>query len=298
LPLSVRILGAAAGGGLPQWNCGCPNCQAARRGVIAALTQSSIAVSGDGASWALVNASPDLRQQLAAAPALAPTGPRRSPLCAVLLTNGDIDHVAGLLTLREKAAFRLLATAEVHRALAANPLIEALDPALVERVEVPVGQPFALAPGLTATLFPVPGKVPLYLEGPDVRTDLEGEWTVGVALDADGARALYVPGCAGMTDALAARLRGAPLVLFDGTLYEDDEMLAAGLGEKTGRRMGHMPINGPDGSLAALAPLDIARKVYVHMNNSNPVLDPRRPERAAVEAAGWTVGADGMEFVL
>jgi pyrroloquinoline quinone biosynthesis protein B len=131
-----------------------------------------------------------------------------------------------------------------------------------------------------------------------VRTDLEGELTVGVALEAGGRRAFYIPGCAGMTDALAARLRNAPLVLFDGTLFEDDEMLRAGLGAKTGTRMGHMPMNGSAGSIAAFAGIGVERKVYVHMNNSNPVLDPRRPERAAVQAAGWIVGADGMEFVL
>ncbi len=295
--MRLQILGAAAGGGLPQWNCGCANCAAARRGEIPALTQSSLAVSGDGASWALLNASPDLRAQLARAPALHPRGLRGSPVVAVLVTNGDIDHVAGLLTLREKQAFRLIATAEVHAMLAANPLFAALDATLVERVEVASDVPFPLAPGLVATLFAVPGKVPLYLEGEDVQTDLEGGQTVGVALSTASATAFYVPGCARMPPALARRLRGAALVLFDGTLWRDDEMIAAGLGSKTGRRMGHMPISGPDGSLAAFAGLGVRRKVYVHLNNSNPVLDPRSPERAAVEAAGWTVGADGMELV-
>lgn len=298
MPLHILILGAAAGGGLPQWNCGCPNCDAARRGEIPALSQSSIAVSGDGTHWTLVNASPDLRQQLEATPPLHPTGPRRSPLEAVLVTNGDIDHVAGLLTLREKQPFRLLATPEVHAVIAANPMFQALDPTLVSREPVQLGARIALLPGLDATLFPVPGKVPLYLESDDVVTDAEGELTVGVDLAAAGARAVYVPGCARMTPALADRLRGAALVLFDGTLYRDDEMIAQGLGAKTGRRMGHMPIGGPDGSLAAFDGLGIGRKVYVHLNNSNPVLDPRTPERAAVEARGWTVARDGMEFVL
>lgn len=298
MTLRVRILGAAAGGGLPQWNCGCDNCAAARRGEIMPLTQSSICVSGDGESWALLNASPDLRQQFQAASVLHPGGLRQSPLRAVLLTNGDIDHVAGLLVLREKQRFTLFATPEIHAVLAANPLFQALDPALVERVEIALGQRFALCPGVAATLFPVPGKVPLYLEGATVETGLEGEQTVGVTLEADGARAHYVPGCARMTPALAARLGGADLVFFDGTLYREDEMRSLGLGEKTGGRMGHMAMDGPEGSLEAFAALEIGRKVYVHMNNSNPVLDPRRPERTAVEAAGWIVAEDGMEFSL
>ncbi|MBB5223792.1 pyrroloquinoline quinone biosynthesis protein B [Amaricoccus macauensis] len=296
MSLRILVLGAAAGGGLPQWNCGCRNCVAAREGDLPSLSQSSIAVSGDGEHWAIINASPDLRQQLAATPALHATGLRQTPIVSVLVTNGDIDHVAGLLTLREKQPFRLLATSEVHAVLAANPLFQALDPTLVAREAVAIGETVELAPGLRATLFPVPGKVPLYLEAGEVVTDQEGEFTVGVEFASTDARGFYIPGCARMTPALAARLQGAALVLFDGTLYRDDEMITAGLGAKTGRRMGHMPIGGPDGSLAAFAELDVGRKVYVHLNNSNPVLDPRTPERAVVTAAGWTVAGDGMEI--
>lgn len=298
MTLRVRILGAAAGGGLPQWNCGCENCVAARRGEIAPQTQSSICVSNDGETWALLNASPDLRQQFLDAPVLHPTALRRSPLSAVLLTNGDIDHVGGLLTLREKQPFTLFTTPEIHTMLADNPMFQALDPNCVSRRPVRLDESFEFCPGVRATLFAVPGKVPLYLEGASVETGLEGEQTVGVTLASDTARVHYVPGCARMTRALAERLTGADMVLFDGTLFEDDEMLRLGLGEKTGARMGHMSMNGPEGSLVAFADLEIARKVFVHMNNSNPVLDPRRPERAAIEAAGWTVGADGMEFSL
>lgn len=294
--MRLRVLGAGAGGGLPQWNCGCGNCAAARAGRIPAMSQSSIAVSGDGRSWAIVNASPDLRAQLAAAPALHPTGPRAVPLVAVLVTNGDIDHVAGLLTLREKQAFALCATPGIHAVLAANPIFAALDPALVERRAVTLEAPFPLAPGLTARLFAVPGKVPLYLEGETVETEVEGEQTVGVEFDDGTARAFYIPGCARVTPALAGRLRGARLLLFDGTLWDDDEMIRAGLGTKTGRRMGHMPIAGPDGSMAALAPLGIGRRIYVHLNNSNPAVDPGSPEAAEARAAGWEIAHDGMEI--
>lgn len=296
--MRIRILGAAAGGGLPQWNCGCPNCRGARDGRIPAMTQSSIAVSGDGENWAVINASPDIRQQLAATPELHPTGPREMPLKSVLLTNGDIDHVAGLLTLREKQPFTLLATEEIHAVLAANPIFAALDPALVERRAVALERPFTLVPGLEARLFAVPGKVPLYLEGEEVVTDLEGEQTVGVELATAGARAFYIPGCARITPSLAERLAGAPLVLFDGTLWQDDEMIRAGLGQKTGTRMGHISIGGVKGSLAMLSSLGIGRGVYVHLNNTNPAVDPASPEAAEVKAAGWEIARDGMEIAL
>ncbi|VVT06196.1 Coenzyme PQQ synthesis protein B [Roseovarius sp. EC-HK134] len=290
------ILGAAAGGGLPQWNCGCENCNLARDGKIPASTQSSLAVTTDGVRWVVLNASPDIRAQLAANPALHPRSLRDTPIAGVLLTNGDIDHVAGLLSLREQQPFTLYATGEIHGVLADNPLMQAVDPARVPRVPIALNQPLPLLPGLTATLFAVPGKVPLYLEGETVQTDLEGEQTTGVHLEAEGRNIFYIPGCAAVTDRLAARLRGADMVFFDGTLWRDDEMITMGLSQKTGRRMGHISMSGPDGSIAALRDLGIGRKIYVHMNNSNPVLRPDASERAEAESAGWTIGQDGMEI--
>lgn len=294
----ARILGAAAGGGLPQWNCGCDNCNLARSGKIPSQTQSSVAVSPDGKSWAVLNASPDIREQLARTPELHPTGLRDMPLATVLVTNGDIDHVAGLLTLREMQPFTLASTPGIHEVLDANPIFDALNRSVVTRKAVGLEEPFELLPGLEATLFAVPGKVPLYMEAGDVRTDLEGEQTVGVELQAGPARIYYIPGCAMMTDALRARLDGATLVLFDGTLWRDDEMRRAGLGEKTGKRMGHMSISGADGTIAAFDQIRVERKVFVHMNNTNPVNRPDSDELAQAEAAGWTVGRDGMEITL
>ncbi|ETX28675.1 pyrroloquinoline quinone biosynthesis protein PqqB [Roseivivax isoporae] len=294
----ARILGAAAGGGLPQWNCGCDNCRLARQGAIPAQTQSSLAVTANGRDWAILNASPDIRQQLADAPPLHPTGLREMPLRSVLLTNGDIDHVAGLLTLREVQPFTLYATPGIHDVLAQNPIFDALRPEVVTRASVALGEPAEIAPGLTATLFPVPGKVPLYMEGEVVETEMLGEQTVGVELTAEGRSAFYVPGCAALTDDLRARLSGASTLFFDGTLWQDDEMVRAGLGQKTGRRMGHMSMSGPDGSIAAFAGLDVARRIYVHMNNTNPVLRPESDERAEAERAGWIIGQDGMETPL
>jgi pyrroloquinoline quinone biosynthesis protein B len=201
------------------------------------------------------------------------------------------------LTLREMQPFRLFGTVEILDVLRANPIFDALNPSVVERVAVRLGEAVEITPGLKAELFPVPGKVPLYLEGETVETDLVGEQTVGVHLTSqDGDEAFYIPGCAHLNGDLRARLKGAALVFFDGTLWRDDEMVRAGLGTKTGKRMGHMSMSGPDGSIAAFDGLGIGKKVFVHMNNSNPVLDPSSPERAEAEAAGWIIGQDGMEI--
>lgn len=293
--MQIILLGAGAGGGLPQWNCGCANCDAARAGQIAPMTQSSVAVSPDGRDWAILNASPDIRAQLAATPELHPTGPRQMPLRSVLLTNGDIDHVAGLLTLRESQPFDLFATATIHQALADNPIFGALRRDLVPRRAIRLDHPFALVGGLTATLFAVPGKVPLYQEGEMVETGLIGENTVGVELTANGRRALYIPGCADLPDWLRDRIEGADLLMFDGTLWQDDEMIRAGLGQKTGRRMGHMPVTQ---TLPALAGTTIARRLLVHLNNSNPLTDPCSAETALATARGWQVGRDGTRITL
>lgn len=298
LNMRVLILGAGAGGGLPQWNCGCRNCNAARRGDIPSMTQSSIAVSADGQSWALINASPDLRQQLGAQAKLYPQGLRGSPLGAVLVTNGDIDHIAGLLTLRESQAFDLFATPAIHDVLAANPIFSAMNPAHVTRKRVALDQDFVPLAGLELRLFAVPGKVPLYLEGESVQTDLMGENTVGVEMRANGKRAYYIPGCADVPEWLQQRVQGADLLMFDGTLWSDDEMIRDGLGQKTGRRMGHVPVSGQGGSLNAFDGAEIGRRLYVHMNNSNPLTDPRSDESALAQAAGWTVARDGMEITL
>lgn len=293
----AHILGAAAGGGLPQWNCGCENCNLARAGDIPAQTQSSLAVTADRTAWAVLNASPDIRHQLAHAAALHPTGLRDLPLTSVLVTNGDIDHIAGLLTLREMQPFTLFATAGIHEVLSQNPIFDALNDTVVIRQTIALDTPFTLVAGVTATLFAVPGKVPLYLEGDVVQTDLLGDQTVGVHLETADKTVYYIPGCAALTPDLRARLDGADLLFFDGTLWQDDEMIRAGLGKKTGARMGHMSMSGPDGSLAAFEGMNIAQKVFVHMNNTNPVLRPTSPEKATAEAAGWTIGQDGMEIL-
>jgi pyrroloquinoline quinone biosynthesis protein B len=303
--LQVRILGAAAGGGFPQWNSNAAGCRRARSGDARATprTQASVAISARPSQWFLLNASPDLRQQIEAAECLHPhQGLRSSPIAGVVLTGGDVDALAGLLTLRERHAFTVYATARIHQVLDANPIFEVLARDIVARQCVAVGAPVALtAPdgtpsGLTVELFSVPGKVPLYLEdATGTPAIVEGEDTVGVAVSHEGRRLFYIPGCARMTDGLASRLRGADVVLFDGTLWSDDEMLRAGVGGKTGSRMGHMSVSGPYGTLAAFRSIDVGRKILLHINNSNPILLDDSTERAEVEAAGWEVAYDGME---
>ena len=307
----VKVLGSAAGGGLPQWNCAGQNSTAARAGeaFIKPRTQSSLAVSSDGAQWLLLNASPDIRQQINACPELYPNpqeGPRNSPIRAVILTNGDVDHVAGLLTLREGHAFNLYAAQRVLSALSCNPIFNVLRSDLVARQVVTLDRQWDVdgpkGPlGLSVEMFAVPGKVALYLED---ETAADYGSTVGdtvglkVTQAETGASFYYVPGCARLDESLCQRLLGARLVFFDGTLFTNTEMLDQGLLPKTGERMGHMNMSGPDGSLVGFKDLNVARRIYIHINNSNPVLREDSAERAAVEAAGWEVAYDGMEIHL
>ncbi|AOF92413.1 pyrroloquinoline quinone biosynthesis protein PqqB [Sinorhizobium sp. RAC02] len=299
--LRFLVLGSAAGGGLPQWNCNCSNCAAARdpSSGLAPQTQSSLAVSVDGKTWAIFNASPDIRQQIQQTPQLHPSALRHSPIKSVVITNADIDHIGGLLTIREKQAFDLISTSAIDAVLDANPVFRVLDPAFVKRLSVGLDEEFSPLEGLEARIFAVPGKVALFLEEGEPELGLEGEQTIGVEFLAAGRRAYYIPGCATLPDWLCARIRGADLVFFDGTVFTDDEMIRVGTGVKTGQRMGHMPITGDSrsGSLDVLSKLDIACMVYVHINNTNPIWCDG-PERGAVTAAGFEIGHDGMEINL
>jgi pyrroloquinoline quinone biosynthesis protein B len=302
--LRIKILGSGAGGGFPQWNCNCANCRAVRSGApgYRARTQSALAVSADGENWLLLNASPDLRQQIAATPQLAPSphdGARASPIKAVALTTGDIDHIAGLLNLRE-AQPRVLDTLEANR------IFDVLAPDLVARAELPLDSPLRIEGagvdlGLVIEAFPSPGKIALYLEDASA-ADFGAKTgdTLGLRIveTATGASFFYIPACARVDEELAGRLRGAALIFFDGTLWRENEMIEQGLMGKTGSRMGHINMSGPEGSIAAFAALAVERKVFVHINNSNPVLDANSKERAIATAAGWLIGEDGMEFTL
>jgi pyrroloquinoline quinone biosynthesis protein B len=300
------VLGAAAGGGFPQWNSNAEACRRARAGDprAARRTQASLAVSGDGKRWFLINASPDLREQIQARVVLHPKrGLRSSPIEGVILTGADVDAIAGLLHMRERQAFTLYGSDRVLGVLKANPIFNVLSEECVRREAVPLARPFeprhvdGSGSGLQVELFDVPGKVALYLETGSSPQELAGKTgdTVGVEIRAADKRLVYVPGCAAMTEGLKRRLAGASAVLFDGTLWRDDEMIRAGLGPKTGKRMGHMSISGPDGTVAAFRGIPVARKILVHINNSNPILLDDSAERRALDEEGWEVAYDGME---
>ena len=231
---------------------------------------------------------------------------RDSPIKAVVLTNADVDHVAGLLNLRESQPLRIYATRRVLEVLESNSIFRVLNPEYVARAPMSLDAPIEIrdgadqAIGVVVCPFAVPGKVALWLE------DAAGNYDFGtvaedtIALEVrDGdvrLRFFYVPACARMSEAVAQRLGGAPLVFFDGTLWVDDEMIRDGVGRKTGRRMGHMSISGEDGTLAAFRSLDVARRIFIHVNTTNPILLDDSAERAAVEAAGWEVAFDGMDI--
>jgi pyrroloquinoline quinone biosynthesis protein B len=302
--LGVRaiVLGSGAGGGYPQWNCRCAVCELYWRGDprVSRRTQSSLAVSPDGRRWALLNCSPDIREQIGSIRALWPDGaPRGTPISDIVVTNGDADHVGGLLSLREQTAFTLWGTEEILSVIAANPMFGVLDEAVVRRRALGVGSVHRLDCGLSVQAFMSPGKVPLYMESAEVKTDMRSPFTVGVKVWADPARAIaYVPGCGAIDGQLLREIDGAAALLFDGTVWQDDEMSRAGVGTKTGRRMGHIPVNDAQGPLEAFRNLTCGRRILVHINNTNPLLVASSAERLQAEKRGWEVGFDGMEIEL
>lgn len=308
--LRVVVLGAGAGGGVPQWNCGCEGCRAARSGGHELhRTQASVAFSGDGEHWFLINASPDLRQQLNATPQLHPKAGalRHTPVAGVILTNSEVDAVAGLLSMREGSPFTVYAHEKVLAILASNSIFNVLNEKNVKRQPISIREPFeprltdGARSGLEVLAFAVPGKSAWYLEGKAHPGGENGDGdTLGLKVTdkATGKCFCFIAACAEVTDALKAEIDGAALVFFDGTIWQDDEMIRCGLGHKTGKSMGHVAMSGDDGAIARLADLTIDRKMFLHINNSNPALLPGSPERKIAEQAGWQIPADGTEIVL
>jgi pyrroloquinoline quinone biosynthesis protein B len=306
--MRVIILGSAAGGGVPQWNCGCKNCQDARRdgegGGGPGRTQSSVAVSADGDRWVLLNASPDLRTQLARHRELWPRGRRGTPISAVVCTDGEIDHTLGLLLLREAAEKLPVYAPEgvmgllehewpVFRVLAAY---AGVDPrALTDRQAIVLSELSGERLGLSCAVKQVARRPPRY-----ARSVAAGAFDIGLRLrdERTGAVFAYIPTAGAVDHAVKAIASGADLLCFDGTFWSDGELRAAGVDAPTAREMGHVPIGGPDGSLELLPHLGVKRTVLVHINNTNPILCRTSAERAQVEAAGLIVGDDGMEFEL
>lgn len=308
----IKIIGAAAGGGFPQWNCNyktsqnafnhCPN--------FSPRTQSSMIASSDMKRWVLFNASPDLRQQIINTPELHPAkngGLRSTPIAAVVLTNADIDHIAGLLTMRERQPFVIYATSRVMQVLQENPVFNVLDRSIVKFKTLSLSGETDIvgvdgnAIGIKLESFAVPGKIALFLEDLS-KQDLGSQAgdTIGLKITGlgDHSSVIYIPGCADVTDQLRQKVNSEDVLLFDGTLFTDDEMIKADLGPKTGKRMGHMSMSDIDGSINAWQNCKIKRKIFVHINNSNPVLNDLSKERALVENAGWEVSYDGMGIKL
>jgi pyrroloquinoline quinone biosynthesis protein B len=298
--MRVRVLGSAAGGGFPQWNCHCGTCEAARAGVRAhPRTQSSLAIRGEDGPWFLVNASPDARQQLETLGAPHADGVRATPIAGVLLTDAEIDHTAGLLLLRESGTpVRVFGGAGVERALRQGyPVLEMLERYCgAEWQTLEPGRTWPLeGSSLAVESFDVGGDAPRYLNGSDI--DLEASGFV-FRDGASGGVVTYVPGLAHLDDDVLTRFAASDLVLVDGTFWRDDELAQLGISARSAREMGHVPLSGPGGTLEALAGLQRPRKALVHINNTNPILLEDSPEREAVLRAGVEVAYDGLEVQL
>ena len=307
--MKVRVLGSAAGGGFPQWNCNCANCAGVRSGSIQASprTQSSIAVSADGRSWVLVNASPDLLAQIRAFPALQPARTLRdTAISDVLLVDAQIDHTLGLLMLREGKPLRVWCTERVHAELSrSHPIFELLDHYCgVEWQRLPIGrgESFVIPAleGVRCQALAVAGNAPPFSparDRPEPGDNIALLFRDTRSGDARSGRSLfYAPGLGAVEPEVAEGLRGAQVVLVDGTFWSDDELLRLGVSARRARQMGHLPQSGSGGMLELLGSLGAERKILIHINNTNPILDERSAERAQLTAAGIEVAYDGMEI--
>jgi len=307
--VKIRVLGSAAGGGCPQWNCACRNCRGAREGLVSIepRTQECVAVSSDGEAWFLLNASPEIRLQIESFPPLHPRALRDSPIEGILLTNGDLDHTLGLLSLRESQPLVVYATETVRRGFVESNVLYRTLQRFPEQVTWRTLLPDSalelttrtLAPaGLSVEAFAVPGKAPIHLEGLG-STPSAGE-NVGLRIREQGTgRVLvYLSAVGRLTAEVLAAVVGADAVFFDGTFWSEDELRELGASEKRASDMAHLPIGGREGSLLALSGARAPFRVYIHLNNTNPVLREDSPERAAVEGAGWSIARDGMEIAL
>ena len=306
----IEILGSAAGGGFPQWNCNCANCHALRSGIFHGKprTQTQLAISIDRRSWILLNASPDLRLQIESSSFLHPEdGLRNSPIAGVLLTSGDIDQIAGLLSLRELQPFRVYCTPSIRRILQEDNSAFAMlsrVPRQVSWTEIHPGQNFSLLDttgndsGICASVFSLGSRYPAYVSKQRAQQLCGEDALLGVILQASGQTLAYLPAVPAIDDALLHRLESADLLLFDGTFWSDDELIKVQGGGATAREMGHVPVSGADGSLRELASLDRPRKIFIHINNTNPMLDEARPEYREVRDAGWEIAEDGTGFEL
>jgi len=309
--MRIKILGSAAGGGFPQWNCNCRHCASSRAGTFKgkSRTQTQVAISNDAGSWFLLNTSPDLRLQIETTPALHPRNAGRdSPIAGVVLTSGDIDQIAGLLSLRELQPFRIYCTSSIRRILQEDNSVFAMlnrVPNQVSWTEINSDGSFPLLTmagndsGICCTAFSLGDRYPAYVSRERTASLKREEALLGLMVESSsGGRFAYMPAVPAMDDSLLQRLEAADLLLFDGTFWSDDELIRVQGSGSTAQEMGHIPVSGAGGSLRRLAGIRRPRKVFVHVNNTNPMLDESGPEYAEVRAAGWEVAEDGWSFDL
>lgn len=300
--MQVLVLGSAAGGGLPQWNCNCDNCRAARAHDphVRLRNQPSLAISSDGENWHLLNVGPDIRQQINEHSQLHPKhGLRHTPIRSIILTNADIDHIAGLLILRESRPYTVYSTPWLKRVvLDSNTAFRLLvrKPEPVKWVEFPLGETFSPdgSPEIEITPFPVPGKVPLYLMD-DYANDPESTIGLNIRDTKSGKRLVFVPGVQDFAPIVREQIAQADVLFIDGTTFTDTEMQDLGVAHApTARVMGHWPVGGEDGTVAMLKDRPNIRKVFIHMNNTNPMLREGSPQAEFVRKAGWEISYEGM----
>ncbi len=301
--MELIVLGSAAGGGLPQWNCAGGQSAQVWSHSRPAQTQASVAVGNRDSGYIIINASPDLRQQILQTPQLQPSrdhpdGVRNSPIKGVIVTNADVDNVAGLLNLREKQKFDIYGPTKVLEILADNTIFSVLDPDYVTQRSLETGEAIQPIPGLEIELFTVAGKAPLYLEDSLGIESGDLGFTSGVEVRTERSKTLVISSCAAIDQKLLERIETVEHLLFDGTVFEDDEMQLLGLGNKTGQRMGHLPITGSDGPMVRLADCALKTKRFFHINNSNPIWDSQSEAYQTIQTAGWDICHDGLVLTI
>jgi pyrroloquinoline quinone biosynthesis protein B len=307
--MHIKVLGSAAGGGFPQWNCNCRNCRSSRDGTFHGKprTQTQVAICHDHRTWFLLNASPDLRTQIEATPVLHPRHHgRNSPIGGVLLTSGDIDQIGGLLSLRELQPFRIYCTRSIRRILQEDNSVFAMlnrVPDQVSWTEIGCEGSFCLqaerGAGINCSVFSLGNRFPAYVSRDRCLGLNQAEASLGlIAESTSGKRLAYMPAVPAIDNSLLKRLEQTDLLLFDGTFWSDEELIRMNASGSMAREMGHVPVSGADGSLRMLAGLRHPRKVFVHVNNTNPMLDESSPEYREVRAAGWEIAEDGWSFDL